>query len=158
MQKNPGSLPFLWGPGFSVEGSKLLLILIKEIDVYRRAVKEKDDTDRRDYPTYSNGIHYFPRNHNSGVWTPRVQNGILHRQKVSPLRYRRRKSVALRPYRPIRETTEKDKMTLREYINILTEFIKLHPDAEEMRVSDTYDDDPCDLEIIDNTVVLAEEF
>lgn len=134
----------------------MLVILFKELDIYREAVK--NDPNRRNYPTHSNGIHYFPRNHNSGVWTPRIQNGILHRQKVSPLRYRRRKSVALRPYRPIRETTEKDTMTLKEYIETLIEFVKLHPDAEEMRVCDTYDDDPCDPEIIEGTLVLAEEF
>lgn len=134
----------------------MLVILFKEIDKYREAAKQNDPY-RRDYPTYSNGKHYFPRNRNSGVWTPRVQNGILHRQKVSPLRYRRRKSLGFRPYRPIREKAEKN-MTLKEYIESLTEFIKLHPDAENMRVCDTYDDDPCDPEIIEETLVLAEEF
>jgi hypothetical protein len=49
-------------------------------------------------------------------------------------------------------------MTLQEYIDSLIEFIKLHPDAKDMRVCDTYDDDPCDLEIIEGSVVLAEEF
>ena len=136
----------------------MLVILFRELDEYRKAEEKEDDPNRRYYSTYSNGISYFPRNRGIAVWTPRIQNGILHRREMSPMRYRRRKSLAIRQYRPTKEKAKKNTMTLKEYIASLVDFIKLHPDAGEMRVCDTYDDDPCDPEIIEGTLVLAEEF
>jgi hypothetical protein len=53
-------------------------------------------------------------------------------------------------------------MTLKEYIETLTQFITDNPEAADMRVVDAYDDEPTDPEIMregtKSVVVIAEEF
>lgn len=136
----------------------IIVILFKEIDVYREAIKKYHDANTRNYPKDTDELAEFTRNNRIEMWTPCLQNNCKrHKPKVSPLRHKRRKSLGLRTQRSTRPEAQKD-MTLNQYIEFLQTYSNKHPKAGEMRVTDTYDDDPCEIEIVDGTVVLAEEF
>lgn len=132
---------------------KIIAIKFSELDVYHEAVRRYYDPNPPEYIENSDGIR-IPRNYPVAVRSSRIQFRPQQR-KMRLMRFGIGIPVGFREVGEPRKEAQKN-MTLREYIESLEKFISANPEADQMKITDTYDDDPCELEIVDGTIVFAE--